>query len=95
MNIELIKKLQLQAGGSHYPSINPDMQMAFAKLILNECIDAVRNTDTTHAFTTFDKATIDSTIAKSVTSIEERFDYHVVPTAPKPSQSNTEVGSRF
>jgi len=39
MNKELLKKFQLEAGGSHYPSINPQMQEQFAKLIVNECID--------------------------------------------------------
>jgi hypothetical protein len=95
MNLELIKKLQLQAGGCHYPSINPSMQLAFAKLILDECIDAVRKTDTTHAFTTHDKATIDSTIDKSVNAIEERFNYNAIPAEPKPRESYTEIRSRL
>lgn len=76
MNKELIKKFQLQAGGSHYPSINPDMQLSFAKQIIEECIDAVRNTDTRHAYTTFDKGLIDATVERSIKSIKERFDYH-------------------
>jgi hypothetical protein len=76
MNKELIKKFQLQAGGSHYPSINPDMQLSFAKQIIEECIDAVRDTDTRHAYTTFDKGLIDATVERSIKSIKERFDYH-------------------
>jgi len=76
MNKELLKKFQLQAGGSHYPSINPDMQLSFAQQIVKECIDAVRNTDTRHAYTTFDKGLIDATVERSVKSIKERFDYH-------------------
>ena len=76
MNKELIKKFQLQAGGSHYPGINPDMQLSFAKQIIEECIDAVRNTDTRHAYTTFDKGLIDATVERSIKSIKERFDYH-------------------
>jgi hypothetical protein len=95
MNLELIKKLQLQAGGSHYSSINPEMQLSFAKLILAECINAVRNTDTTHAFTTFDKDVIDSTIDKSVSAIEERFDYHVVTPEKKSSQNHKEIRSQL
>jgi len=43
MNHELLKEFQLQAGGSHYPNINPDMQAAFAKLIVKYCIDLVEN----------------------------------------------------
>lgn len=37
MNKELLRKLQLQAGGSHYPDINPQMQEKFAELIIREC----------------------------------------------------------
>ena len=46
MNKELLRKLQLQAGGSHYPDINPQIQELFAKLIVEECltqIDTVRD----------------------------------------------------
>jgi len=78
MNKELLKNLQLQAGGSHYPGINSEMQLAFARLIVNECIDAVRNTDTRHAYTTFDKGLIDATIQNSIKSIKERFDHNVI-----------------
>lgn len=39
MNRELLKKLQLQAGGSHYPDINPEIQAKFAELIVRECAD--------------------------------------------------------
>jgi hypothetical protein len=35
---QVLKNLSLQAGGTHYPSINPKMQEAFANLILNQCI---------------------------------------------------------
>jgi hypothetical protein len=76
MNKELLKKLQIQAGGSHYPSINPEMQLSFARQIVDECIDAVRNTDTRHAYTTFDKSLIDATIERSIMSIREKFDHH-------------------
>jgi len=37
MNKELLRKLQLQAGGSHYPDINPQIQEKFAELIVGEC----------------------------------------------------------
>ena len=76
MNKELLKKFQLQAGGSHYPDINPELQLSFAQQIVKECIDAVRNTDTRHAYTTFDKGLIDATVERSIKSIKERFDYH-------------------
>ena len=33
-----LHNFSLQAGGSHYPTINPKMQEAFANMIINECI---------------------------------------------------------
>ena len=39
MNQELLKRLQLQAGGSHYPDINPQIQQKFAELIVAECME--------------------------------------------------------
>ena len=38
MNQNLLRKLQVEAGGSHYPDINPDMQARFAELIVQHCI---------------------------------------------------------
>jgi len=35
---ERFKQLSLMAGGSHYPSINPDLQQLFGELIIKECI---------------------------------------------------------
>jgi len=34
----ILHNFSLQAGGSHYPSINPKMQQAFAEMIIKECI---------------------------------------------------------
>lgn len=33
-----LHNFSLQAGGSHYPSINPKMQQAFGNMIVEECI---------------------------------------------------------
>jgi hypothetical protein len=41
MNKELLTKFQLQAGGSHYPGINPQIQAKFAELIVRECLAQV------------------------------------------------------
>lgn len=41
MNKKLLYKLQLAAGGSLYPSINPQIQEKFAELLLQECYDAI------------------------------------------------------
>ncbi len=35
---ERFKQLSLLAGGSHYPTINPDLQQRFGELIVKECI---------------------------------------------------------
>jgi hypothetical protein len=34
----ILKNFSLQAGGAHYPSINPKMQESFANIIIAECI---------------------------------------------------------
>ena len=74
MNKELIKDFQLQAGGSHYPNINPDIQLAFAKLIVNECLSAVAATPTTAAYTTYDLGMVQTTIEMCAKSIKKRFE---------------------
>jgi hypothetical protein len=74
MNKELLTEFQLQAGGSHYPHINTDKQMAFAKKIVEECIAVVKNTGTQCAFTTHDLGMVECTIAKSVDAIKKRFE---------------------
>jgi hypothetical protein len=35
---ERFKQLSLEAGGSHYPTINPQMQQRFAELIVKEML---------------------------------------------------------
>jgi hypothetical protein len=39
---EKIKQLSLQAGGSHYPAINSELQQKFAELIIRECIEVIK-----------------------------------------------------
>lgn len=45
----------------------------FGELIVNECIQAVEQTNRSHAHTTFDISLIDATIAKSKESIINHF----------------------
>ena len=45
----------------------------FGELIVNECIQAVEQTNRGHAHTTFDISLIDATIAKSKESIINHF----------------------
>jgi hypothetical protein len=43
---EKIYKISLAAGGAHYPVINPQLQILFAKILVQECIDeALRRGD--------------------------------------------------
>ena len=35
----ILHNFSLQAGGSHYPTVNPKLQEAFANMIIAECIN--------------------------------------------------------
>lgn len=67
-----LKELSLEAGGSHYPSINTPMQEKFAELIIAECIEAVKQTKA-HALTTYDRDIVQSTIDRCIESIKQHF----------------------
>ena len=74
MNKELLKEFQLQAGGSHYPDINPKMQEAFARMIVQECIRTVDQADVrTLVKTTFDRSQADGVLHFVKQSIIDRF----------------------
>lgn len=34
-----LHNFSLQAGGSHYPTVNPKMQEAFARMIIDKCAE--------------------------------------------------------
>lgn len=74
MNKELFKRIALEAGGSHYPDVGGKTLEKFAELIVHECVEAVKETDTRHGYTTFDHGQIVSTIEKSVESILRKFE---------------------
>ena len=46
---EILNQLSLQAGGSHYPTINPQLQQKFAELIVQECCNVLQNEDILHS----------------------------------------------
>lgn len=73
MNNQLLSELQLQAGGSHYPLINPEIQEAFARLVIKECVESVKRTNKSHTHTTYDLDLIEATIQRSINSINETF----------------------
>ena len=58
----------------HLPN-NPEAQACLNKLcrlIVEECIQAVKDADESHAHTTFDKGMIGGTKQRCITSIKER-----------------------
>jgi hypothetical protein len=64
-----VKELALQAGGSHYPEVGGELLQKVVDLVVEECIDAVKNADVTSiTYTNFDKDR-----ALSIKSINERF----------------------
>ena len=91
MNEKLFKELALQAGGSHYPNVGGETLKQHTKLVVEACIDAVENTSTTHAHTTFDKNLIDATIEKSAQAIRDKFDLPLVRKLPH--ENSTGIGS--
>lgn len=95
MNKELLKKLQVLAGGSHYPTINPEIQASFAKLILDECVAAIRDIDKTHCYTTHDLGVVQAGAEAAVKSIEKKFNYHAVPNYEKSDPLSGISRSRF
>lgn len=77
MNKELLKEFQLQAGGSHYPTINPTMQAIFAEQIVKYCIDLVENTELKDmVLTTYQQDFARGIKQRIVKQIQEQFDVH-------------------
>ena len=70
---KIFEQLALEVGGSHYPSVGGDLLEKFGQAVIRECIKAVDQTDTRHAYTSFDHDQIRSTINKSKESIIRHF----------------------
>jgi hypothetical protein len=70
---KVLEEISLQAGGSHYPTINPLMQEAFARMIIAKCVDIVKETGTHCAHTTFDLSIVDCTREQIATAICKHF----------------------
>lgn len=74
-----LKELALQAGGSHYPTVNPDQLELFAKLIIKECIKAVEEADCRDfVMTTYQHGFTQGVKGRCVRSIKGSFD-EIVP----------------
>lgn len=82
MNEKLFKQLALQAGGSHFPDVGGETLKQYTQLVVEACIDAVENTSTVHAHTTFDKSQINATIDKSVQAIRDKFELPLIRKMP-------------
>lgn len=39
---KIFEQISLAAGGSHYPTINPDLQQKFGELIVQQVIDCIQ-----------------------------------------------------
>ena len=77
MNKEILKKFQLEAGGSHYPSINPELQEKFAKEIVKYCIDLVENAQLQDmVLTTYQADFARGVKERIVKQIKQKFDVH-------------------
>ena len=48
----ILQNFSLQAGGSHYPTVNPQMQEAFAKMIVEKCAE-LANQPTSHPYDSY------------------------------------------
>jgi hypothetical protein len=70
---EKIKRLALEAGGSTYPEVGGKNLERFAELLIQECIDAVSNTPTHCAKTSFQIGIVQCTINKSVEVLKNHF----------------------
>ena len=53
--------------------ISQDNLVILSENIVNECIEAVKNTDLRHAYTTYDRSLIEATVERSVQSIKDKF----------------------
>jgi len=84
---QIYKEIALEAGGSHYPEVGGDLLEKFAELLVERVIQAVEKTPTTHAYTTYDKATIDATIDKCVSQIRKEFEIPLIRKMPHENRS--------
>ena len=71
---EKIKELALQTGGSHFPDVNSKLLEIFANMIIDECIDAVKETELKEVvYTTYDRDITNGIKIRCVKNINERF----------------------
>ena len=69
-----IHNLALQAGGSHYPTVGGDNLQKFAELLIEECIQVIKDTPLHCTNTTFQEGIVRCTISQSVKALQEHFE---------------------
>jgi len=68
-----VAQLALEVGGSHYPSVNPDLHDKMVRAVIKECLLALDYTNHDHVYTSFDKSQFDATMERVKIAINERF----------------------
>lgn len=68
-----VHDIALEVGGSHYPSVNPNLHEQMVKAVINECLMAIDKADRSHVYTTFDQSQHESAIERVKQSIKESF----------------------
>ena len=68
-----VTELALEAGGSHYPSVNRDQLESYTRLVLAECLSAIETAPRNHVCTSFDQGQHEASIQRVKESISQRF----------------------
>ena len=68
-----IHDLALEAGGSHWPAVGGATLEKFAELLIEECIQVVKDTPLHCAKTTFQQDIVKCTIDQSVEALRTHF----------------------
>lgn len=68
-----VHDIALEVGGSHYPTVNPELHKQMVKMVVEECLAAADESNRNHVYTTYDRDMHLGTVAKIKDSIKERF----------------------
>lgn len=68
-----VNQLALEVGGSHYPTVNPQLHRQLVKLVVDECLSAVDSASRRHVYTTFDVGQHEASLESAKKAINERF----------------------
>jgi len=71
---ELMKKLALEAGGSHYPDVNTKQLVYYTELVVRECYQAVL--DVPMYYNDYRKQIEDAVVQNCARAVLERFDLY-------------------